>query len=230
MTTIAIHQPEYLPWLGYFKKIMNSEIFVILDDVQFEKKSWQSRNRIRTKDGSSVLSVPVHAHLDSKINEIKIDNSKNWADKHRKSILYNYTKTPYFDEFRSFIEQLFEKKFEFLMDLNTEIIKLVVNKLEIKPKIIFSSEIGMPQAKQTPSDRVLNICKSVNAENYITGTSWAKSHLKIEDFEKSNIHVKFQEFQHPTYTQIHGEFIPRMSIIDLFFNEGVNGAKKILKN
>ena len=96
MTIIAIHQPEYLPWLGFFKKMMNSKLFILLDDVQFEKKSWQSRNRIRTVNGTTFLSVPVHAHLDSKINEIKIDSSKNWADKHRKSILYNYTKTPYF--------------------------------------------------------------------------------------------------------------------------------------
>ena len=109
MTIIAIHQPEYLPWLGFFKKMMNSELFVLLDDVQFEKKSWQNRNRIRTKNGTVFLSVPIHAHLDSKLNDVKIDNTKNWADKHKKSILFNYTNTPYFDEYSNAIELIFEK-------------------------------------------------------------------------------------------------------------------------
>ena len=82
---VGIHQPEYIPWLGFFKKMMNSELFVLLDDVQFEKKSWQNRNRIRTKNETVFLSVPVHAHLDSKLNDVKIDNTKNWSDKHKKS-------------------------------------------------------------------------------------------------------------------------------------------------
>ena len=227
MTVIAIHQPEYLPWLGFFKKMMNSELFVLLDDVQFEKKSWQSRNRIRTKNGTAFLSVPIHAHLDSKLNDVKIDNTKNWAVKHRKSILFNYTNTPYFDEFSSAIELIFAKKFEFLIELNYEIIKFVMKELEIKSEIIFSSKLKIPQKG---SDKVLNICKAVNADYYITGTTWAKKYLKIEDFKKSNISVEFQEFQHPIYKQIHKEFIPKMSIIDLLFNEGRDGAKEILQN
>ena len=227
MTIIAIHQPEYLPWLGFFKKIMNSKLFILLDDVQFEKKSWQSRNRIRTASGTTLLSVPVHAHLDSKLNDVKIDNSKKWANKHKKSILFNYANAPYFEEYRNAIELIFEKKFELLVDLNYEIIKLVMNELEIKSKIIFSSGLKIPQ---NASDRVLNICKVVNADHYITGTTWAKSHLKTKDFEKSNITIEFQEFQHPIYKQTHEKFIPRMSIIDLLFNEGKKKSKQILQN
>jgi len=227
MTVVSIHQPEYLPWLGFFKKMMNSELFVFLDDVQFRKKGWQNRNRIRTNKGTALLSVPVHAHLYSNINKIVIDNNKNWSSKHKKSILYNYTPAPYFEEFKNSIEVLFEKKFEYLIDLNTEIIKFVMNELEIKSKIIFSSDLKI---SQNGSDKVLGICKALNADYYITGTSWAKSHLKIEDFKKSNITVKFQEFQHPIYTQIHGKFIPKMSVIDLLFNHGKKGTKEILQN
>ena len=109
MTVVSIHQPEYLPWLGFFKKMMNSELFVFLDDVQFRKKGWQNRNRIRTNKGTTLLSVPVHAHLYSNINKIVIDNNKNWSSKHKKSILYNYTPAPYFEEFKNSIEVLFEK-------------------------------------------------------------------------------------------------------------------------
>ena len=227
MTIVAIHQPEYLPWLGFFKKMMNSELFVFYDDVQFRKKAWQNRNRIRTKNGTVLLSVPVHVHSYPNINEITIDNNKNWSNKHKKSILYNYARAPYFEEFKDFIESVFEKKFEYLIDLNTEIIKFAMNELEIKSKIVFSSEL---KTSKKGSDWVLDICKQVGADCYITGTSWAQPHLKIEEFKKSNIHVEFQKFQHPIYTQIHGKFIPEMSIIDLLFNEGVVGAKEILQN
>ena len=227
MTIVAIHQPEYLPWLGFFKKMMNSEIFVFLDDAQFTKKGWQNRNQIRTKDGMTLLSIPVHAHSYPKINEITIDNNKNWSKRHKKSILYNYARAPYFEEFKDFIESVFEKKFEYLVDLNAEIIKRVMNELEIKSKIIFSSDLKI---SKKGSDMVLDICKAVGADYYITGTVWAQSHLRIDEFKKSNIHVEFQKFQHPTYKQFHGEFMPGMSIIDLLFNEGKDGAKEILEN
>ena len=224
---VAIHQPEYLPWLGFFKKMMNVELFVFLDDVQFRKKGWQNRNRIRINDGTTLLSIPVHTHSYPKINEVTIDNEKNWSIRHKKSILYNYAKAPYFDEIKDFIESIFEKKFQYLVDLNTEIIKFIMNELEIKSKIVFSSEL---EISKKGSGRVLDICKAVGADHYITGTFWAESNLRVEEFKKSNIDVEFQKFQHPIYKQIHGEFIPEMSIIDLLFNKGRKEAKKILQN
>ena len=224
---VAIHQPEYLPWLGFFKKMMNVELFVFLDDVQFRKKGWQNRNRIRINDGTTLLSIPVHTHSYPKINEVTIDNEKNWSIRHKKSILYNYARAPYFDEIKDFIESIFEKKFQYLVDLNTEIIKFIMNELEIKSKIVFSSEL---EISKKGTDRVLDICKAVDADHYITGTFWAESNLRVEEFKKSNIDVEFQKFQHPIYKQIHGEFIPEMSIIDLLFNEGRKEAKKILQN
>ena len=224
---VAIHQPEYLPWLGFFKKMMNVELFVFLDDVQFRKKGWQNRNRIRINDGTTLLSIPVHTHSYPKINEVTIDNEKNWSIRHKKSILYNYARAPYFDEIKDFIESIFEKKFQYLVDLNTEIIKFIMNELEIKSKIVFSSEL---EISKKGSDRVLDICKAIGADHYITGTFWAESNLRVEEFKKSNIDVEFQKFQHPIYKQIHGEFIPEMSIIDLLFNEGRKEAKKILQN
>ena len=227
MKVVAIHQPEYLPWLGFFKKMMNVELFVFLDDVQFRKKGWQNRNRIRINDGTTLLSIPVHTHSYPKINEVTIDNEKNWSIRHKKSILYNYARAPYFGEIKDFIESIFEKKFQYLVDLNTEIIKFIMNELEIKSKIVFSSEL---EISKKGSDRVLDICKAVGADHYITGTFWAESNLRVEEFKKSNIDVEFQKFQHPTYKQIHGEFIPEMSIIDLLFNEGRKEAKKILQN
>ena len=95
MKTVSIHQPVYLPWLGFFKKIMSSDIFVFLDDVQYEKNGFQNRNKIRTYDGDMWLTVPVKAKSQTLLNEVSIDNSGNWSNKHIKSVFYNYSKTKY---------------------------------------------------------------------------------------------------------------------------------------
>lgn len=227
MKTVGIHQPGYLPWLGFFKKMMNSDIFVFFDDVQYEKDGWQNRNQVRGPNDAIWLIVPVKAHLDSKINQVEIDNSKNWMNKHKKSLSYNYSKAPYFGECGKIVEYLYGKKYELLIDINIEFIKLVMDYLDIKTKTVFSSEL---QTTKNGSDKILEICKVLNADKYITGTVWAKNHLKIEEFQKANITVEFQEFQHPTYKQIHKGFIPQMSIIDLLFNEGKVSSKQILAN
>ena len=222
MTVVAIHQPVYLPWLGFFKKMMDSDVFVFMDDVQYEKKEWFNKNQIAGMNGPTWLTVPVQAHLESKLNEVKIDNSKNWAKKHKKSILYSYTKTPFFEDYKNFIDQLYDKNFDSLIEINMEIIEFIKKNLDIDAKTIFASEL---QISGTGSDRVLNICKAMNADNYITGTVWAKDNLRVEDFTKNNISVKFQNFQHPVYKQIHDPFLPNMAVIDLLFNEGKNASK-----
>jgi len=227
MTIVAIHQPGYLPWLGFFKKMMNSDVFVFLDDAQFEKKDWDNRNFIRTNSGSTLLTVPVLAHRDTTLNQTKIDNTKNWAIKHKRSILLNYSKAPYFDDHKYFIEALYDQKFDLLVDINTKIIQYVMNKLDIECKILFSSKLNV---SETGSDRVLQICKILNADVYISGTVWAKEHLKLDDFKENDIEIKFQNFQHPKYSQLHGDFIPNMSIIDLLFNEGNKSREILLKS
>lgn len=225
MVTVAIHQPGYLPWFGFFKKMMNSDIFVFFDDVQFEKKEFQNRNRIRINSGETWLTVPIIAHRESRLNEVKIDQTKNWMDKHRKSLMYNYSAAKYFNEFTDFIEKIYDGDFELLIDLNVEIILEIIKKLELKTKTIRSSELGITLSG---SDKILNICKSLNADHYISGTTWAKTYLKIDDFKKNKIIVEFQEFAHPVYRQLHGKFIPNLSLVDMLFNEGTRKSKEIL--
>jgi len=224
---VAIHQPMYWPWLGFFKKIMNCDVFVFFDDVQYERKDWHNRNQIRTKNGVTWLKVPVKSHFDSKIMGVKIDNTKNWSQKHKKSIFFSYSKSIYFDLYKSFIEKLYEKNFDLLIDLNIEIIQFVMNQLKLKTKTIFSSELSV---SQKGSDRILEICKALNADHYISGTDWAKDHLRVEDFEKKGITVEFQEFQHPVYKQPYKDFLPKMSIMDLLFNEGKNSREILSKS
>ena len=226
MTILGIHQPGYLPWLGFFKKISDCDVFVFLDDVQYERKNWQNRNYIRSSNGSTLLTIPTISNLDSEINKVKIDNTKKWALKHKKSILTNYSKSKYFKEHKEFIEEIYERKFNLLIEIDIEIIKYIMKKLEITTKTIFSSELHV---SGKGSDRVLNICKAIKCDHYISGVTWAKDNLQINDFIKNGITVQFDEFQHPVYRQCYQPFLPNMAAIDLLFNEGEN-SQNILKN
>lgn len=211
--------------MGFFKKIIDSDIFVIYDDVQFEKKDWQNRNVICGKNGSMLLSVPIKSHLNSKIYDVIIDNEKNWMKKHLKSILFTYSSAPFFDHMHDLITDVYSKPFEKLIDLNIEIITLLLNKLEIKTKIYRSSELKI---SDNEPNRILSICKKLNAQKYISGTNWAKNNLNEYDFKNNSIELEFREFIHPVYNQLRQVFIPNMSIIDLLFNEGEKNSREIL--
>jgi hypothetical protein len=222
---VSIHQPGYLPWLGFFKKIMYSDIFVFLDDVKFVKRQWHNRNQILTKDGPMFLTVPIIKNSGENINEIKISYDEKWNINHKKSLFYNYNKSKFFEQYWDFFEKVYSKKFENLLELNTEIINFFIKELEIKTKIIFSSELGITEKK---SELNLEICESLNADVYLSGIQ-GKNYLIEKDFEKKNIKIEYQNFQHPNYTQNHKSFVPNMAFVDLLFNEGKN-SKKILEN
>lgn len=224
MTKISIHQPVYLPWLGFFEKILASEIFVFLDDVQYEKNGWQNRNKIRTSEGEMWLTIPVHNHKGLNLNEIKIQNNSNWINKHTKSIIQNYSKSEFFNNFWQDFELIYEKQYDRLIDVNIDFIKLLMEKLGIKTKTIFSSELKI---EKMGSERILEICKKLKADSYISGIG-GKNYLNMDDFKKNDIIVEFQNFQHPEYRQRCEPFIPNMAAIDLLFNEG-NDAIKFLK-
>lgn len=221
---VSIHQPNYIPWLGYFEKILNSDIFVFLDDVQYEKNYLINRNKIRTSEGSAWLTIPVRTKHDSLVSSVQVDNSQNWASKHKKSILINYSKSGFLHDYLSFFDSLYDKKFDFLIDINVEIIHYLMKELDIKTKTIFSSELGI---EGKGSDRILNICKSLNADSYISGP-FGKTYLNMDDFKNSNIAIEFQNFIHPVYRQCYTPFMPNMSTIDLLLNEGIN-SKNILR-
>ena len=228
MTVIAIHQPGYIPWLAFFKKIINSDIFIFLDDVQYAKNYFHNRNKIRTNDGASWVTVPVEYKFGQLFNEIKIDNKKNWSKKHQKTISMSYSKAKYFDSTWKLFEAIYQDEFDQLLDLNMRIINQLMDLLSIKKKIIFSSELNI---KKTGSDRILEICKVLNADTYISGSGNKEKgyYLNSEDFSKNNIDLIFQEYEHPIYNQCYHPFIPNLSILDLLFNHG-NESKEILLN
>ena len=215
---LTAHQPVYLPWLGLFHKIALADAFCYFDDVQYLKKDWNNRNKIKTTNGPLWLTVPVLTtdHREKTIREIEINNSLNWRKKHWISILNNYRKTPHFNRYSDFFEDLYKREWRYLSQLNEHMLLWFLKELGISIDFTRASE---KKFNGTKSDLVLDMCKNLGAQTYIFG-SLGKDYAHIEDFSNAGVHVLFQEYHHPVYPQLHGDFVPYMSIIDLLFNCG----------
>lgn len=214
---VTIHQPEHLPWLGFFHKICMADVYVVLDNVQFRKNYFQNRNKIRTADGWSWLNVPVKYRFGESIKDILIDNTnERWKDKYWKSICLSYQKSPFFNDYSKAIKCILDQEWTQIHELNLSFISKFIELLGITVNIVQGSSLGV---KGKASQLLLNICKEVKAGIYISGIS-GRDYLNMDDFENAGIEVIFQEFHHPVYRQTHGQFIPCMSVIDLLFNHG----------
>lgn len=215
---VSIQQPEHLPWLGFFDKIQQADTVVLLDNVQFKKRYFENRNKIRTGDGWQWVVVPVitKGRYTQSINQVEIDNTSHWRRKDWMSICSNYNKAPFFPKYSSFFEQIYDKQWTHLADLNEEIIRYIVQELGVKVKIIRASTLG---TTGRGTDLLLEICQKLKADIYLSGIS-GKDYLDETKFTEQGIKVIYQEFYHPIYKQMYEPFIPCMSIIDLLFNHG----------
>lgn len=224
MNSIAVLQPSYLPWLGFFEQMMHVDTFVVYDDAQYTKNDWRNRNRLKTKDGFLWLTIPVKSSVSLQIREIRIDGSKLWQEKHRKTIAQLYSKAHYFEEVSAVFEPLWNQHYEFLLDTVMDSIYIITNYLNIETKLIFSSEIN---ASGDKNEKLVNICKTLGASQYYSGLS-AQNYLDNELFCENGIEVAFQHYEHPVYPQMHGDFVSHLSVVDLLFNCGKK-SKEIIK-
>jgi len=224
---LTAHQPVYLPWLGLFHKIALSDGFCYFDDVQYLKGDWNNRNKIKTQNGEIWLTVPVlsKGYREKAIREIEINNSLDWRNKHWKSIYLNYKKTSFFSRYADFFEDLYKKEWHYLTELNEYMLKWFLKELGIKVKYYKASELNFQGYK---SGLVLDMCKKLGADLYIFG-ALGKDYAKEEDFTKEGINIYFQDYKHPIYSQLWGEFLPCMSIIDLLFNCGEKSLETIIE-
>ncbi len=221
MTKILIHQPEYLPWPHLFEKAKESDTFIFLDDVQYNRRSFQNRNYIKTKSGKKRLTVPIKKTSRFElISNIKIDNSKNWREQHLEIIKENYKDTKYFKIFYRELENILKNNYDNLCQLNIDLIVLISNLLNIKCNFINLSSMKIKSKK---SDLILDICLKLKAKEYITGMG-SQSYLNLEKFEKKNIDINFMSPKNELYDQMFMDigFIKDLSIIDKIFNKGFN--------
>ena len=219
---LSVHQPQYIPWIGYFDKINKSDCFVFLDDVKYKPREYQNRNRIRTKKEWMYLTVPIISKGlgCQKIRDAKIDNNFDWQRRHAKSLRVWYGRAKSFKDHFSFFEDVYTRKWEKLVDLNLYIIKYLLKELSIKTPIYLESQMGISSQK---TDRIIEICKQLEADTYLSGIG-GKDYLEEEKFVQEGIKLEYQNFIHPVYHQRFMEdrscFLPYMSAIDLLFNEG----------
>lgn len=213
---MSAHQPAYLPWLGYFDKIKRSDLFIFLDTVQYEKNSYTNRNKIKTANGPIWLAIPVIKtdHFNKIMSEMPLDKRKRWQKKHLHSIYMSYKKAPHFDEIYPMLQELYEREYDNIVDVTWDHLHFWLEILGINTKIIKSSELGISSKK---SDFVLDLCKAVDADHYISG-AMGKDYLEVEKFRDVGVEVEFQDYQHPEYPQLYGEFIPNMGVVDFAMN------------
>jgi hypothetical protein len=214
---VAVHQPQYLPWLGYFDKIDKADIFVLLDTVQFKKNEWQNRNKIKTAQGWQWLTVPVMYTYPQLINEVTINNRVNWQHKHRQALLSNYKRAPYFDMVEKILGEILSSSWEYISQLNMEAVKRLVTMLGIDTPLYIASELG--EFPQDPDERLVALTKHFGAGTYLAGMG-GRGYMNLDTYSRNGIKVIFQDFKHPVYQQLFGEFEPFMSVIDLIFNHG----------
>ncbi len=210
---IAILQPGYLPWLGFFDQELSVDLFVLYDDVQYDRRGWRNRNRVKTPDGSVWLTVPViqKGKYEQIIRDVKIDNERPWRKKHLGTVEGFYKQAPYFNTLFPGFSELIDSDWEYLWELDLALIKWINEKIGIETEIKLASELNITGQK---SERLLEICRKLGANEYYSGAA-ARHYLDLEIFRNAGIDVYFQEYVHPKYPQLHGDFLSHMSVLDL---------------
>lgn len=225
--TVVIHQPEFLPYLGFFHRLLDADLLVILDHVQYRYRYFQNRNKIKTPRGEQWITVCLKKHpLDTKINEILISKDVDWKNKNLNLIRENYRYAPFFDQIFPFMKELFSYGCERLIDFNMKSIHILNDLFDTKTDIIFSSTLN---PKGNKNELLVDILKKVGGTTHLSGTG-AKKYYNPKPFEDNHLEVIWQSFTHPVYPQLHGDFITNLSSIDLLFNCGIEESRKKLRN
>lgn len=221
---IVVLQPSYLPWLGYFDQMFKSDVFVVYDDVQYDKNGWRNRNRIKTPHGPQWLTVPVltkgrHFPLN---REVEINNTVPWQTKQLRSIVQNYMKARFFNQYIGPVESVLKCSWRSLVDLDMASIHMLKEQLGLTTKINLSSDLKIPKMGKT--ERLIEICRHFGADALLEGDA-GKSYIDEALFAGAGIQLEFHGYQHPVYRQLHGDFVPYMSVIDLLFNHGAHSLE-----
>ena len=226
--TVVVHQPDFLPHLGFFHKFLHSDLWVILDNVQFlpGSKSWHNRDQIKTSQGARWLTVSVQrATLGTKINEILLSENTDWRTKNLNLLKTNYRKAPYFAEIMPAVKKLYSFETNKLSEFNINGVSVILELLGISIPSIKASQLS---ARGKSNELLVSILTKVGATHYLSGTG-AKEYFDSEPYELAGIKVVWDKFIHPVYPQLFGQFIAGLSVIDMLFNCGIDKSRKIIR-
>lgn len=223
----AIHQPNFLPWCGYFYKMLKCDRFIFLDDVQYIRRGYTGRVKIKTPEGEKWLTIPVKkkGRYHQLVLEVELEADNKWKNKITGSFQSYFGKAPHFKTYFPEFADIIHKDFPLLAELNLELIKWLARIFEIKTPMMRSSELEGITGQA--GERLISICKSIGATKYLSGFG-GQNYQEKENFEHEGIKLAVYDFKHPQYPQLFGDFIPGLSAVDLLFNCGPQGAE-ILK-
>jgi hypothetical protein len=225
---VSIHQPAYLPWLGYFHRIAVSDLHIVLDSVQFEKNSFTNRNKVRTANGWCWLTVPVRTSGlfgALAIDRVEIETRADWQRKHWQTLRQNYGRAPYFAAHAPFFEELYACRWTRLADLCQAMTVYLLKAFGIATPLRYSSQMESGGAKD---ELILNLCREAGATTYLSG-ALGRNYLREQLFREAGIEVVYQDYAHPVYPQTTAPFLPYMAAIDLLFHCGPRSLE-ILRN
>ena len=218
---VVILQPSYIPWRGYFDQIDRADTFIFYDGVQYDKHGWRNRNQIKTAQGKKWLTIPVHSHGVTEgipIKEVRIDWNKSWAEKHFRSLMFSYTKTPHFSQYRPLLESFYARQDEFLADFTIDLTIALARELGIRhTEFIRSSSIPGIDGRRT--DRLIQILQYVGAKHYISGPA-ARDYVEEDKFKTAGISLEYMQYNYPEYPQLYPPYDPYITILDLMFMVG----------
>lgn len=222
------HQPNFWPYPGLIGKIMKSDYFIYVTKVQFEKKSWQKRNRIRTKEGWTYLQVPTitKGKFEQNICDVLIDNSSNWEEKQLKSISLLYGKAPFYKEYEGFLNEVYSKKWEKLMDLDIYIMNYILQELDVKTKIFYDTDYVFTGSK---TDMLVDMCRQLGCDTYLSNLG-SQAYVQIESFTDVGMNHQYIDYVGTEYSQQYYGFEAGLSILDMLMNCGKEETKRILQD
>ncbi|MBA3397755.1 MAG: WbqC family protein [Deltaproteobacteria bacterium] len=230
---VAAHQPHYLPWLGYLDKVAAADVFVVMDDLQYEDQNFQNRQRMKLNDGPHWLSVPLHRGGQSeRICDKRIDNTgrgsrHHWQIKTWRTLVTHYGRAPHFERYAGDLEDIYVRRWTHLLELDLHILECARNWLGITRPIVRASSLALRGAK---TERILDFCQKLDAKVYLTGRGGSAGYLDTDLLTRAGVTTTWQSFRHPTYAQRYGHlgFVSHLGFLDLLLNSGP-GASAILR-
>lgn len=220
---VTIHQPQFMPWLGYLDKIDQSDLFVVLDSVQFKKNEWQNRNRIRTAQGWQWITVPVLHKFGQRLDEVRINRQADWQARHLRALEMHYGQAAYRDQYLKGLREIYQRSWDRLTDLNLAVIRWLLDAFGIDTPLRLASEMHL---RNEATDRLIDICRTVGATQYLAGAG-AAHYIDRTRFDASGVQLEEQHFRHPIYLQCYEPFVPGMAAIDLLLTCGDGAISRL---
>ncbi|MDA0333992.1 MAG: WbqC family protein [bacterium] len=219
---VTIHQPQFMPWLGYFDKMDQADRFVLLDTVQYKKNEWQNRNRLKAIHGPQWLTVPVRFRFPARIDEVVVNDAAPWRHKHQQALQTNYGKAPFHEAEAASLAALYATSSTLLREVNGLTIDWLAARLDIDTERCWASQL--PVTEQEPTRRLVEICRHLGASAYLSGSE-GRNYLDVEQFSAAGIEVIFQNYTPSEYPQLYVDFVSHMSALDLVLNCGPGSAR-----